>query len=407
MMLKNLKITNNLKKKSKKNDGVAMMAIKSFSFSVKGEINFGIGCLKELPAKITARNLKKILIVSDPYLEKIGLVKRAGDLLAEKEIEYITFTEIEANPSAETVARGGKLLQENNIDGIVSLGGGSSIDVAKAVAIVGSNGGEIEEYAGFNRVKNPVVPIIAIPTTAGTGSEVTSVTIIKNREKFKMAIGSDKILPECVLLDPLLISTLPSSVAASTGMDALTHAIEAYLSLEATLFSDAIAEKAISLIGANIRLFVANRSSLEPASAMLLGSTFAGIAFSLARLGNVHALSHPLSGHFDIPHGVANALLLPVVLEFNALADSGKYEKIYRLIKGDKINYGNFTQKMLVDEIRRLNEALGLPQTLSALGITKESLSLLVPDAMKSNLLLFNPRQTTQKDVEQLYLKAL
>lgn len=384
-----------------------MLSMKPFSFSIKGEVNFGAGSLNGLPAKISARNLKKVLLVSDPYLEKIGLVKKAGDLLAEKEIAYITFTEVEANPSAETVARGGSIFVENNVDGIVCLGGGSPIDVAKAVAVVGTNGGKIEDYAGFNRVGKPVAPIIAVPTTAGTGSEVTSMSVIKNSDNFKMPIGSDRILPECVLLDPLLITTMPSSVAAATGMDALTHAVEAYLSLEATPFSDIIAEKAISLIGANIRLFVANRTNLEAASAMLLGSTFAGMAFALSRLGNVHALSHPLSGHFGVPHGVANALLFPVVLEFNALADSGKYEKLYRLITGEKACPGNFQPKMLVDEIRRLSAEIGLPQKLSALGITEDSLSLLVPDAMKSNLLLYNPRQTTQKDVEQLYLNAI
>ena len=378
---------------------------KAFSFNVSGEINFGIGCLKELPSKIIARNLKKVLIFSDPFMEKPRLV--IEKLLSEQGIKYIHFTDIEPNPSSAIIAKGAKVFADNNIDGIVCLGGGSTMDTAKGVAVVGSNGGKIEDYSGVEKVKkNSVVPIIAIPTTAGTGSEVTRFAVITDSQHFKMIINSHEILPECVLLDPELITTVPAALAASTGADALTHAVEAYLSLTSSPFSDIIAEKAIELIGAYLRLFVANRGNIEAASGMLLGSTLAGIALSLARPGNVHALSHALSGLHEIPHGIANAVLFPVVLEFNALADNGKYQKIYSLIKPGK-SVADFSCDMLVSEIRKLNQDVGIPQNLSELGITKDHIPALVTDTMESTLFQINPRQTTKEDVAQLYLNAL
>ena len=196
-------------------------------------------------------------------------------------------------------------------------------------------------------------------------------------------------------------------MAAACGIDAFIHAEEAYVSTAASPFSDAMAEKAMELIGGNIRRFVARRTDLEAAEAMLTGSLFAGIAFSFARLGNVHAMSHPVSAFFNVAHGVANAVLLPVIVEYNALADHGRYEKIYNYISEEEEPVKDFKPEMLVEEIKKLNASLGIPKTLSEVGVTEDKIPQMAADAMKSGNIAANPRQTTLKDVEMLYRKAL
>jgi alcohol dehydrogenase len=335
------------------------------------------------------------------------MVSKLENILKENGINYISYLDIEANPSVETVEQGVQLYKDNNLEGIVCLGGGSPMDTAKAISVLVTNGGKIQDYEGAHKVKGPIAPIIAIPTTAGTGSEVTSFAVITDRSKnYKLTVFSYEVIPDVALLDPELITTLPPLVAASTGLDALTHAIEAYISRAASPFSDAMAEKAMELIGRSIRSFVANRADIEAASDMLLGSMFAGIAFSWARLGNVHAMAHPLGGFFNIPHGIANAVLLPVIMEYNALADRGKYEKIFNYIKDGKRIQG-FTPDVLVNEIKQLSAELGIPKNLTELGVTNDSIHDMAVDAMKSGNILVNPRQSTLKDIEDLYLRAM
>lgn len=210
-------------------------------------------------------------------------------------------------------------------------------------------GGSITEYEGAHKVPGKIVPLIAIPTTAGTGSEVTAFSVITDHSRdYKLTVFSYELLPEYAILDPELLTSAPASVAAACGIDAFIHAEEAYISTAASPFSDAMAEKAMELIGKNIRRFVARRTDLEAAEAMLTGSLFAGIAFSYARLGNVHAMSHPVSAFFDVPHGVANAVLLPVIAEYNALADHGRYLKIYNYISEIPAYADEFEPMMLV-----------------------------------------------------------
>ena len=383
--------------------------LKPFSFSVKQDIIFGIGCLEKLPEELIKRNLKKVLITSDPGLVKAGLVKRTEELLAKNGIEYVTFTDIEPDPSSKTVEKGIKLFVDNNIDGIVGIGGGSAMDTAKGIAIVGKSGRSVEDCAGYDTpIEHSTVPIIAIPTTAGTGSEVTRNAVITDHGKYKMVLLNDRILPVCALLDPELVATAPASVAAASGMDALIHAVEAYISKKASPFSDCMAEKAMELIGPNLRAFIANRANIEAASAMLLGSMFAGIALSLAMPGNAHALSHPITGFFKIPHGVANAVLFPVVLEFNALADQGKYKKIYNLLRPDSPITGSFDHEMLINEVRKLNQDLGLPKNFSEFGVSEAILPELITDALKTKIYeLSNPRQTSEADIKQLYINSI
>ena len=280
--------------------------------------------------------------------------------------------------------------------------------MAKAVGVLVNYGGDITDYEGFDTVPGPIVPMIAIPTTAGTGSEVTASSVITDESRnYKLSVISYEILPKYAVLDPELIMTAPASIAASCGVDALIHAIEAYISVKATPFSDAMAEKAMELIGRNIRRFVANRKDEEAACAMMAGCNFAGIAFAWAKLGNVHAMSHPVSAYFHVAHGVANSILLPTILRYNALADKGRYEVIYNYIRESSGIVERFEPEMLVEEVIKLNADLGIPKSLSEVGVKEETIPAMAKDAMKSGNILANPRQTTVKDVEELYRKAL
>ncbi|PYG88742.1 alcohol dehydrogenase [Ruminiclostridium sufflavum DSM 19573] len=382
--------------------------MKDFTFSVPQDIVFGIGSLSKLPMLLQKIGSGKVLIISGRFLERLGAVKKVADIIEASGISYETFLEVEANPSIETVKAASEAYKKSGATSIVVLGGGSPMDVAKAAGVLAGFGGEVTQYEGADRVPGRIDPIIAIPTTAGTGSEVTAFSVITDKTRnYKLTIFSNKLIPEYALLDPELIMSLPSDIAAATCMDALVHALEAYLSTAASPFSDAMAEKALELIGKSIRPFVSSRNNEEAASGMMLGSMFAGIAFAWARLGNVHAMAHPLGGFFNIPHGMANAILLPVILEYNALTDTGKYEKIYNCIKRSKAARMNFTPKILIEEIRELNQSLGIPAALSELGVTEDTIPDMARDAMKSGNILVNPRQSTQKDIEMLYKKAL
>ncbi|MGN0998408.1 MAG: iron-containing alcohol dehydrogenase, partial [Faecousia sp.] len=278
---------------------------------------------------------------------------------------------------------------------------------AKAVGVLARYGGSITQYEGGGKVPGPIVPLIAVPTTAGTGSETTAFSVITDHSRnYKLTVFSDRIIPSYAILDADLITTVPVSTAAACGMDAMIHALESYISRAASPFSDAMAEKALELIGKNIRRYVANREDWEAAEAMLVGSMLAGIAFSWARLGDVHAMSHPVSAYFDVPHGVANAILLPAVVDFNALADSGKYLRIYNYIAETPATAAQFRPSMLGEEIRALNKALGIPATLSEVGVTDEYFDAMADDAMKSGNIAVNPRATTKRDILDLYRRA-
>lgn len=392
----------------------------NFTFSVPQNIIVGRGEIAKLPEVAAKLSGKHAMIISDPTLCKMGLVKRAEDYLKEAGIAADSFTEVEANPSVATVDRATEAFKESGADFIVAFGGGSPMDVGKAVGILAKYGGNITEYEGAHKVPGKIVPLIAIPTTAGTGSEVTAFSVITDHSRdYKLTVFSYELLPEYAILDAELITTAPASVAASCGIDAFIHAEEAYISTDASPFSEAMSEKAMELIGGNIRQYVANRANYEAAEAMLVGSLFAGIAFSFARLGNVHAMSHPISAFYNVPHGVANAVLLPVIAEYNALADNGKYRKIYNYISRIFACPGEFEPMMLVDAIKELCSDTGIPLTIteavnnaSRTGeITREEIEKNIPamaaDAMKSGNILVNPRASRQCDIEKLYRQAL
>lgn len=378
-----------------------------FTFSVPQNIIVGRGSLAKLPEVAEKSGGKKAFIISGPHLNKMGIVQSCVDALKAKGIESSVFTETEGNPSVETVDKASAAYKESGADFIVALGGGSPMDVAKSVGVVARYGGSITEYEGADKVPGDIIPLIAVPTTAGTGSEVTAFSVITDHSRnYKLTVFSYKLIPSYAILDAELLTTAPASVAAACGIDAMVHALEAYISTAASPFSDAMAEKALELIGANIRCYAANRGDIEAAENMLVGSLFAGIAFSWARLGDVHAMSHPVSAYFNVPHGVANAILLPTIVEYNMLADKGKYLNIYNYIAELPAAPEEFTADMLVDELLNLNEALGIPAGLEEAGVTKDKFDAMADDAMKSGNIAVNPRSTTKKDVLALYEKA-
>lgn len=392
----------------------------TFNFSVPQDITVGKGSLAKLPEIAKKLGVSHAFIISGPHLAKMGLVEKAADYLKTVDIKTDAFTEIEANPSVATVEKATEKFKESGADFIVAFGGGSPMDVAKAVGVVAKYGGSITEYEGAHKVPGSIIPLIAIPTTAGTGSEVTAFSVITDHSRdYKLTVFSYELLPAYAILDAELITTAPASVAAACGIDAFIHAEEAYISTAASPFSDAMAEKAMALIGKNIRRFVANRGDMEAAEAMMVGSLFAGIAFSFARLGNVHAMSHPVSAFFDVPHGVANAVLLPVVAEYNALADHGRYLTIYNDISPVPAYTDDFEPMMLVGAIHSLCADIGIPENLtiainqaSKTGeVTREEIEskieAMAVDAMKSGNIAVNPRSSRQCDIEMLYKKAL
>ena len=391
-----------------------------FSFSVPQNITVGKGSLAKLPEVAKKSGGSHAFLMSGPHLAKMGLVEKAAESLKVAGIAVDTFTDIEGNPSVETVDKATAAFKESGADFIVAFGGGSPMDVAKAVGVTAKYGGSITEYEGAHKVPGPIIPLIAIPTTAGTGSEVTAFSVITDHSRdYKLTVFSYEILPAYAILDAELLTTAPASVAAACGIDAFIHAEEAYISTAASPFSDAMAEKAMSLIGKNIRRFVANRGDIEAAESMLVGSLFAGIAFSFARLGNVHAMSHPVSAFFDVPHGVANAVLLPVIAEYNALADHGRYLTIYNDISPVPAYEEEFEPMMLVDAIRELCGEIGIPANLTeainnasktgpvSAEEIENKIEAMAVDAVKSGNIAVNPRSSRQCDIEMLYRKAL
>lgn len=382
--------------------------MKEFSFSVPQEIIVGKGSLARLPEAAEKLGGKHGFIISGPHLNKMGIVASCSESLENAGIKVDAYTETEGNPSVETVEKAAAAFCKSGADFIIALGGGSPMDVAKAVGVVARYGGSITEYEGGDRVPGDIIPLIAIPTTAGTGSEVTAFSVITDHSRnYKLTVFSYKLIPAYAILDPELLTTAPVSVAAACGIDAMVHALEAYISKDASPFSDAMAEKALELIGKNIRRYVADRTDIEAAEAMITGSLFAGIAFSWARLWDVHAMSHPVSAYFDVPHGVANAILLPTIVEYNALADRGKYLKLFNYISLTPASEAEFEPFMLVDLLTELNEQLCIPGSLGEVGVTADKFDAMADDAMKSGNIAVNPRSTIKKDVLFLYEKAL
>lgn len=370
---------------------------------------FGAGVLSELADRVVSLGGVKPLIVTDKGMTELGYTKQVTDLLDAAEIKYAVFDGTIPNPTDENVVEGTKAYQDNQCDMLISLGGGSAHDCCKAVGLLVSNGGAIADYEGLDMSKQALPPYIAINTTAGTASELTRFTIITNTSNHvKMAIVDWRVTPDLAINDPQLMINMPPSLTAATGMDALTHAIEAYVSTGANPITDAAALQAMRLISQYLRVAVARGDDLEARDRMAYAQYLAGMAFNNAGLGHVHAMSHQLGGMYDLPHGVCNALLLPHVCEANLMSAQERYADIAEAL-GEN-TYGlpvREAAEMAVVAIRCMSADVGIPSTLSELGVKDEDIDTMVKHAQQDVCALTNPRRLNDKEVAAIFRAAM
>ncbi|KAF1022003.1 MAG: Alcohol dehydrogenase 2 [Acinetobacter bereziniae] len=369
----------------------------------------GPGCAKEVGTKAQNLGAKKALIVTDAGLFKFGVADIIVDYLKDAGVDSHVFAGAEPNPTDINVHNGVNEYNANGCDFIVSLGGGSSHDCAKGIGLVTAGGGHIRDYEGIDQSKVPMTPLVAINTTAGTASEMTRFCIITNTDTHvKMAIVDWRCTPLVAIDDPKLMIAKPAALTAATGMDALTHAVEAFVSTAANPITDACAEKAISMISEWLRPAVANGENIEARDAMAYAQYLAGMAFNNASLGYVHAMAHQLGGFYNLPHGVCNAILLPHVCEFNLIACPDRYAKIAQLMgvntKGLTITEAAFSA---IDAIRELSASIGIPSGLAELGVKAEDHAVMTSNAQKDACMLTNPRKATNAQVIAIFESAM
>ncbi len=379
-------------------------------FRTTPRIVMGPGAIRQLGQEAFNLRGKRALIVTDKGVIGAGLIQPAEKSLKSFRIKYSVFDAVEPDPRYEIVTQCLEQIHREKANLIIGIGGGSPIDIAKTSAVMGTNKGNIAEYFGIDLVPKPGLPTIMVPTTAGTGSEVTPIAILSDEaEKLKKGIVSPYLFPAVALLDPELTLGLPPHITAATGMDALIHAIEAYTSVNATGMTDILAFRAMELLYHNIRTAFANGNNLEARSKMLEGSLLAGMAFANAGVTAVHAFAYPIGAEFHIPHGVANTLMLPHVMRFNLLGNLRKFAQIASAFclctEGlDELR----AAEMCVNAIERLAEDLRVPRQLSEFGVTEENISQLAEGVMKvTRLLANNPRIITLEDAREIYKKAL
>ena len=390
-----------------------MYKLNKFAFDQPTKILCGEGALQELPEELKRLQAKNILIVCDIGIIKAGIVDLVKESMKDvKDMNVYLYDKIIPNPLDTTMDDGYEFARQNDIDTIIGIGGGSSLDSAKGIALLMTNGGKMREYLMDGKVvANKIAPTICIPTTAGTGSEVTRTvvatdSITKFKDGFKYA---DTIYAEVAILDPILMANLPAPVLAACAMDALTHAIESYITWKANPITDALNEGAIRLISENINGAYSQPKDIEAKEKLLLGSCITGIAFDQAGLGLAHCMGHPMGGLFNVPHGVACAMALPVTMEFNAIANPDKMSIIAKIlgVNIDGLSKGEAALKG-VEKVRQMMEDVNLPKTLGEVGIEEKDIPALVKDAMGfPGMIGANPRVASETDVDHLFRKLL
>lgn len=384
------------------------MAFPFASFKNPTEVIYGFNAVDQLTSIIKQQGFQRIMIITDPGILKAGLLEEVKKRIPEG-LEVALYDQVEPNPSIGTCEKALSVLTGIKAEVIVAVGGGSAIDVAKAVGVLATNGGNIAEYEGADRFAQPILPLVAIPTTAGTASEVTVFTVITDvAREYKLTVAGYKLAPRWALVDPLMTTTMPKQVTASTGLDALVHAIESYTSQMASPLSKALAREGIRLISSNLRQAVYNGGNLEARDTMLMGSLLAGLAFSNTRLGNCHAMSHPVSAMFGVPHGVANSILMPHIMEFNALSVPELFADIAADM-GEVLENLTLIEKAwkAVESFKQLSMDVGIPQRLSDFKVASSRIEEMARDAMKSGNIAVNPRKTQIEDIIQLYERAM
>lgn len=382
------------------------MAAKFFIPSVNV---LGQGAVDDAIDDIKTLGFKHALIVTDKPLVKIGLVGEVAEKLGQNGITSTIYDGVQPNPTVTNVEAGLALLKANKCDFVISLGGGSPHDCAKGIALVATNGGSIKDYEGLDQSAKPQLPLVAINTTAGTASEMTRFCIITDEARhIKMAIVDKHTTPLLSVNDPELMLKKPASLTAATGMDALTHAVEAYVSIAANPITDACAIKAMELIQANLVNAVENGQDINAREQMAYAQFLAGMAFNNASLGYVHAMAHQLGGFYDLPHGVCNALLLPHVQEYNAQVVPARLKDI---AKAMGVDVSGMTDEQgasaAIAAIKKLSVAVKIPENLTLLGVKAEDIPTLADNALKDACGFTNPKQATHAEICQIFTNAL
>ncbi|ORT50249.1 alcohol dehydrogenase [Vibrio sp. qd031] len=381
----------------------------SSAFFIPSVNLMGTGCLSDAINSVQSLGYKKALIVTDSVLNQIGIVAKVTSLLEQVGVESVVFDQTKPNPTVENVNDGLAMFKQGQCDSVISLGGGSPHDCAKGIALLVTNGGEIKDYEGVDQSTKPQAPLIAINTTAGTASEMTRFCIITDDARHvKMAIVDKHVTPIISVNDPELMLAKPASLTAATGMDALTHAIEAYVSVAATPVTDAVAIKAIEMVQANLRQAVSNGDDITARDNMAYAQFMAGMAFNNASLGYVHAIAHQLGGYYDLPHGVCNAVLLPHVQQYNTQVSSARLRDVAKAM-GVDVTAMNDTEaaEAGIEAIRQLSKDVNIPAGLEELGVKKDDFDILAQNALKDACGFTNPKQATHDEIVEILSTAM
>jgi len=384
--------------------------VQTFTVTQPTKIVFGNGVINQLADEVRALGGNRVFLVIDPGLKSAGLVDRVVAPLRDAAISYTIFDQVDPEPGLKLADAGCEAAKNDKCDCVVGVGGGSAMDIAKAVSILVTNGGKAVDYLGLGRIKKPGLPKIMVPTTAGTGSEVSFTAVFINEEtSSKGGMNGDPLYPEAAILDPELTLSMPPHVTAATGIDALTHAIESYLSLAAHQMSEMYSLAAIELISANLPIAYANGGDRRARYNMLLGSLLGGKGLAMAGVGLVHAMAYPLGGMFGIPHGLANAVLLPYVMDYSLIGAPEKFADIAAAMgmRTEKLSLRE-AASLAVEAVYTLNRDVGIPPNLAGLDIREEHL----PEMAKVALTVTrpvenNPRQPTFDEVVQVYQEAI
>lgn len=373
------------------------------------EIIFGQQSISQVGESLGRLGASRVFLVSDPGVVNAGWVEQIIHYVKESGLDYFLWTGLTPNPKDYEVHAGVEQYREYECNAILGVGGGSSIDAAKAIALLGTNGGQIHEYEGVDKITRPLPPMVMVPTTAGAGSEVSQFSIIADTSrKVKMTIISKSLIPDIAIIDPQTLTTKDGPLTANTGMDALTHAIESYLSLAATPLTEVLSLQAMKLISQYLRPSVASPYNIEAKQAMAMASLQAGIAFSNAILGAVHAMSHQLGGFLDLPHGEVNAILLPYILEYNYIAAPERYKNIAEALGEHTSGLSlSDSSRLALKAVKELASDLQIPDSLAGLTLSAEQIERLSIHAIRDVCMATNPREMGIQDVSRIFRQVL
>lgn len=379
-----------------------------FSFLSAQEIKFGPGVVKCIGDFCKKMDLSSVLVISDPFMVKSGMVNQVTDVLDAENLEYSIYSDFGASPTISKVEKSHELMREKNYQGVIGFGGGSSLDMAKAISILLNNPPPIAQYFGVDQVPNKGCPTIMIPTTAGSGSEVSDACILKDDQTHvKSGIRSKYMMADVALIDPELTLSMPPSLTASTGMDALTHCIEGYVSNASSVITRMFHREAIQLIFNNLRTAVGNGNNLEARYNVMLGSTYAGWAMAVASLGACHAMAYPIEGKYSISHGDANAALLPAVMRYNVLGNMGKFREM-AIFMGENVEGLTVREAAYkaVEAVETLTKDIGI-LSLSEIGVEESDLDPFAEISVNNARLMgLNPRKVTLEACKAIYRDA-